>query len=208
MPGRGDRGVVTLDRQGTGRQARAVLDCSADRGRRLMRRCSPPSVASIPAIAGSSISSFPSLDGKTVSLHDIDADVILLDFWGSWCAPAGPRSRTSPSCKRRWAQTPASDRNRLRKRSDAPGPPGQCEQGHAGTGNQLSRAAFEQRRILPVAAGASDPVLPDDDLARPRRQAAGREQGATEVTMSRMDRAIKTALKGDGGSGDNQRFAR
>ena len=27
------------------------------------------------------------VDGKWVSLRDIDADVILLDFWGSWCAP-------------------------------------------------------------------------------------------------------------------------
>ena len=29
----------------------------------------------------------PDLSGKMVSLHDIDADVILLDFWGSWCQP-------------------------------------------------------------------------------------------------------------------------
>ena len=29
----------------------------------------------------------PDLSGKLVSLHDIDADVILLDFWGSWCEP-------------------------------------------------------------------------------------------------------------------------
>ncbi len=27
----------------------------------------------------------PGLDGKMVSLHNIDADLILLDFWGSWC---------------------------------------------------------------------------------------------------------------------------
>ena len=27
----------------------------------------------------------PGLDGTMVSFHDIDADLILLDFWGSWC---------------------------------------------------------------------------------------------------------------------------
>jgi peroxiredoxin len=27
----------------------------------------------------------PGLDGRMVSLRDIDAEVILLDFWGSWC---------------------------------------------------------------------------------------------------------------------------
>ena len=29
----------------------------------------------------------PDLSGKMVSLHDIDADLIVLDFWGSWCQP-------------------------------------------------------------------------------------------------------------------------
>ena len=29
----------------------------------------------------------PNLDGQMVSLHDLSADVILLDFWGSWCEP-------------------------------------------------------------------------------------------------------------------------
>ncbi|AMV38944.1 carboxypeptidase regulatory-like domain-containing protein [Planctomyces sp. SH-PL62] len=29
----------------------------------------------------------PDIDGKLVSIRDFDADLILLDFWGSWCAP-------------------------------------------------------------------------------------------------------------------------
>ena len=29
----------------------------------------------------------PNLDGQMVSLRDLNADVILLDFWGSWCEP-------------------------------------------------------------------------------------------------------------------------
>ncbi|MFO0910040.1 MAG: redoxin domain-containing protein [Isosphaeraceae bacterium] len=29
----------------------------------------------------------PGLDGRTLRLSDIDADLILLDFWGTWCQP-------------------------------------------------------------------------------------------------------------------------
>ncbi len=47
----------------------------------------------------------------------------------------------------------------------APGPAGQRGQGDPGSGDQLSRAPFEQGRIVPGAASASDPVLPDDGLA-------------------------------------------
>jgi hypothetical protein len=35
-----------------------------------------------------------------------------------------------------------------------------------------------------------------------------REQGATEVTLGRMDRAINVALRGDGGRGENERITR
>ena len=29
----------------------------------------------------------PDVQGRMVSFHDFDADLILLDFWGTWCAP-------------------------------------------------------------------------------------------------------------------------
>jgi thiol-disulfide isomerase/thioredoxin len=29
----------------------------------------------------------PGLDGKPVRFQDLDADYVLLDFWGTWCAP-------------------------------------------------------------------------------------------------------------------------
>ena len=29
----------------------------------------------------------PDLEGKPVRFQDLDADLVLLDFWGTWCAP-------------------------------------------------------------------------------------------------------------------------
>ena len=29
----------------------------------------------------------PDVDGRSVRFKDIDADLVLIDFWGTWCAP-------------------------------------------------------------------------------------------------------------------------
>ena len=29
----------------------------------------------------------PGLDGKPVCFRELDADLVLLDFWGTWCQP-------------------------------------------------------------------------------------------------------------------------
>ena len=108
----------------------------------------------------------PGLDGKMVSLHDIDADVILLDFWGSWCAPC----RTSiPHLTELQAKMGGK---RLQVVGIA------CEKGatlqdrRASASKAIQELGInypvllsEQRWIMPRAAGASDPVLPDDGLA-------------------------------------------
>jgi thiol-disulfide isomerase/thioredoxin len=138
----------------------------------------------------------PGLDGKTTSLRDIDADIILLDFWGSWCAPC----RTSiPHLIELQAKLGGK---RLQVVGIA------CEKG----------ASLQDRRASAGKAihdlGISYPVLlSSKDGSCPVQQALqiqfyptmvlidrdgrllAREQGATEATLSRMDRAIASALK-------------
>jgi thiol-disulfide isomerase/thioredoxin len=142
----------------------------------------------------------PNVDGQMVSLHDVSADVILLDFWGSWCAPC----RTSiPHLTELQAKLGGQ---RLQVIGIA------CEKG----------ATFQDRRATAAKAstelGINYPVLltsKDGDcpvqkalqiqfyptlvlLDRDGRLLA-REHGATEITLARMDRAITAALRGSSG---------
>jgi thiol-disulfide isomerase/thioredoxin len=144
----------------------------------------------------------PNLDGQMVSLHDLSADVILLDFWGSWCEPC----RTSiPHLTELQAKMGTK---RLQVIGIA------CEKG----------ATLQDRRAAAVKAskelGINYPVLltsKDGDcplqkalqvqfyptlvlLDRDGRLLA-REHGATEITLARMDRAIAAALRGTRGAG-------
>ena len=138
----------------------------------------------------------PGLDGKMVSLHDIDADVILLDFWGSWCAPC----RTSiPHLGDLQARMGG-------KRFQVVGIA--CEKGATLHDRQASasKAIHDLKIDYPVLLSNKDGSCPVQQalqiqfyptmvlLDRDGRLLA-REQGATEVTMARMDRAIASALK-------------
>ena len=151
----------------------------------------------------------PNIDGKTVSLHDIDADVILFDFWGSWCAP----------CRTSIAHLTEMQRSLGGKRLQVIGIA--CEKG----------ATLEERRASASKAvqelGINYPVLlsskegycplqqalqiqfyPTMILLDKDGKLLAREQGATEVTMSRMDRAVDAALRGNDAAGTSGRVTR
>jgi peroxiredoxin len=137
----------------------------------------------------------PGLDGTTVSLGDIDADLVLLDFWGSWCREC----RTSIDHHRE-IQGQLGGKT-LQVIGIA------CEKG----------ASFEARRDAAAAAarkhGINYPVLVTSmDGACPVQKALrvqfypsmvlldheGNilqfEQGATDATLGRIDRAIAKAV--------------
>jgi thiol-disulfide isomerase/thioredoxin len=138
----------------------------------------------------------PGLDGTMVSFHDLDADLILLDFWGSWCQ----------QCRQSIAHLSDLQAKLGGKRLQVVGIA--CEKA----------APFAERRAAAAGAvqqlGIDYPVLVSTlDGTCPLQRALnvqfyptmvlidrdGRilhtEQGATDATLGRTDRSISLALR-------------
>jgi thiol-disulfide isomerase/thioredoxin len=148
----------------------------------------------------------PGLDGKMVSLRDIDANVILLDFWGSWCAP----------CRKSIPHLAAIQEKMGPKGLQVVGVA--CEKGPSLAERQASaaKAVKELGISYPVLISSKDGSCPVQQalqilfyptmvLIDREGRLLAREQGATDATLARMDRAIAAALRGPtvrGGEGD------
>lgn len=143
----------------------------------------------------------PGLDGKIVSLKDLSADMVLLDFWGSWCAPCRGsiphlieiQTRLGP----RYIQVVGVA----------------CERGSS-LAEQRASAALAAREMgvnYPVLVTGKDGACPVQKalqvqfyptmiLLDRQGRILAREQGATETTLSRMDKAIAMQLRAQGAS--------
>jgi thiol-disulfide isomerase/thioredoxin len=141
----------------------------------------------------------PDLNGKLVSLHDIDADVILLDFWGSWCQP----------CRKSIPHLVELQKQFAGKRFSVIGIA--CEKAAAPRDRQASavKAVNELGITYPVLLSGRDGTCPVQQalqiqfyptmvLITRDGKLLAREHGATDITLPRMDRAIASALRGQG----------
>jgi len=138
----------------------------------------------------------PDMSGKMVSLHDIDADVILLDFWGSWCAP----------CRKSIDHLIELQSKATGKRFQVVGIA--CEKAPAFKDRRASAAkAIQELGInYPVLLSTMDGPCPVQQalqiqfyptmvLIDSDGRLLAREQGATDLTLQRMDRAIDSAFR-------------
>jgi peroxiredoxin len=138
----------------------------------------------------------PSLDGKWVSFRQIDADLILLDFWGSWCR----------ECGKSIAHLRELESQLRGKRLHVIGIA--CEKGESLVERCATAAgAVKQLGIdYPVLISSMDGACPLQralqiqfypTLVLLDRQ--GRilhvEQGATDATLARIDRSIESAIR-------------
>jgi peroxiredoxin len=150
----------------------------------------------------------PGLDGRMVSLSDIDADLILLDFWGSWC-----RQCQKSIEHHRDVQTQIGGKT-LQVVGIA------CEKEKTFEARQKSAAAAAKQLginypILVTSMDGDCPVqkalqvqfYPSMVLLDRQGNILQFEQGATDTTLSRMDRAIAKAAN-DGGRQGGDRGAK
>ena len=151
----------------------------------------------IDAVAGRVVDfRLPGLDGKMVSFRDIDADVILLDFWGSWCV----------QCRKSIAFERDLQTRLGTKRVKVVGIA--CETG-AKPEERLASAAKAARKLginYLVLVSSKDGSCPLQNAFQvqfyPTMVVLDRdgrilhvEQGATDATLGRTSRSIATALK-------------
>ena len=137
----------------------------------------------------------PGLDGNFVRFRDLDADFVLLDFWGTWCGPcvtAVPhlvdlQGRYNPGTLRvvgvACEQVPAERRRAL-------------------VGNSVRKLKINYPVLLsgmdgpcPVQEAFQIQVYPTMILVDRQGRVVWRNEGATPLSLARLDRVIENATR-------------
>jgi thiol-disulfide isomerase/thioredoxin len=139
----------------------------------------------------------PGLDGKPVRFQDLDADLVLLDFWGTWCQPC---LRSVPHLVDLQARAGGK---RLAVVGIA------CEQDAPEQAARRVAATAEKLKInytvllsqndgsCPLQEALHIQAFPTMVLVDRQGRVLWRDQGATPATLARLDRMID-ASPGDG----------
>ena len=150
----------------------------------------------------------PDPDGRMVSFHDFDSDLILLDFWGTWCAP----------CRKSVAHLVEIQKTLGGKTIQVVGIT--CEKTPAkDRATTVTQTAKQLGINYPVLISAMDGSCPVQDafqiqfyptlvLLDRQGNILWREQGATDATLARMDRFIARNLHRGDAKADQTQIAR
>ncbi len=146
----------------------------------------------------------PDVRGKMVSFHDFDADLILLDFWGTWCAPC----RKSVSHLIEIQQTLGGKKVQVVGIA--------CERTPAKDRAAIVAKSIKDLKInYTVLISTMDGSCPVQDafqiqfyptlvLVDRQGRILRREQGATDLTLARMDRFILENLHPQRSAGEDR----
>lgn len=150
----------------------------------------------------------PDVRGQMVSFRDFDADLILLDFWGTWCAP----------CRKSVAHLIEIQQTLGGKKVQVVGIA--CERTPAkDRAANVAKSLKELKINYPVLISSMDGTCPVQDafqiqfyptlvLVDRQGRVLWREQGATDVTLARMDRFILRNLNRTSTTGEDALQAR
>ena len=136
----------------------------------------------------------PGVDGQPVRFRDLDADFVVLDFWGTWCKECMDSIPQLVALQKKYGP------ETLRVVGIA------CEREAAGTRNTQVAAAAERLGInysVLVASLDDDPVQRDFQvrfyptmvLLDRRGKVLFRGEGGTESNMFRLEKALTSARK-------------
>ncbi|GAC1474930.1 MAG: hypothetical protein NVSMB9_26270 [Isosphaeraceae bacterium] len=139
----------------------------------------------------------PGLDGKPLRFREIDSDLVLIDFWGTWCQPC---LRSIPHLVD--LQTRMGEK-RLAVVGVAcePGSPKEAARGVAAT---VQRLKINYPILLsrndgscPLQEALHIQAFPTMVLVDRQGRVLWRDQGATSSTLARLDRFLATVPQAD-----------
>jgi thiol-disulfide isomerase/thioredoxin len=137
----------------------------------------------------------PDAQGRMVSFHDLDSDLVLLDFWGTWCA----------ECRNSIPHLNELQKTLGGKKLQVVGIA--CERSVAKDRAAKVASSVKQLGInYPVLISGMDRACPVQDafqihfyptmiLLDRQGRILRREEGSTDVTLARIDRFIARNLK-------------
>ncbi len=139
------------------------------------------------------------LQGRPVRLSDIDADYILLDFWGTWCGPCIQSIPHLVELQKRYGadrvrvvgiayEQDGTVRERALKVADAARKLGI---------NYTVLLGNADERPCPVQAALHIQAYPTMILLDRHGRLIWRDQGATEMTLARLNRVIASQTQTD-----------
>ncbi len=139
----------------------------------------------------------PDLDGKPVQFRDLDADLVLIDFWGTWCVPCVESVPHLVDLQKRLGP------GRLKVVGIA------CEKGAAdGRAAKVSKTAQRLGINYPILLSSMEGPCPLQEalhiqayptmiLVDRQGRILWRDQGSTPVTLARLDRVIAASTAED-----------
>ena len=144
----------------------------------------------------------PDLEGKPVRFQDLDADYVLLDFWGTWCSPCLDSIPHLVALQKKYGP----GRFRVVGIACEEGPP---EQRKAKVDEASRKLGINYAVLLSTMDGKPCPVqqalqiqaMPTMILVDRRGQILWRSTGSTPSTEERLDRVLASSM----GRGDTVR---
>ncbi len=142
----------------------------------------------------------PDIQGRLVRFQDVDSDLILLDFWGSWCQPCLRSVPHLIDLQKRLGGKQLQVVGIACERDQQP-----AEQRAAGAAKAAKKLGINYPILVSTMDGScplqkalhiqSYPTL---ILVDRQGRVLWQEQGATRLTMMRLDRMIAIATQSDG----------
>ncbi|WP_165249001.1 carboxypeptidase regulatory-like domain-containing protein [Paludisphaera soli] len=148
------------------------------------------------------------MDGKLVSIRDFDADLILLDFWGTWCVECRTSIEHLKELQARLGGKKLQVVSLAYEKTD--GPERNAKLKEVAEALKINYPVLVRgfQEECPIFEAFQLQFFPTLILLDREGNVLRREQGATEATLARIDRAIAENLEGGKGYARRQPIGR